>query len=194
MISLVDSIKMTVRLMVILTTPPRKAAAPIKAKVPEYICMWKLLQLHTLKQHFSFVPKDYDKKNVLNTCVLFQKVPLVVIKTLDTIHMNKSYILRILATRRPSEAPQRRDGTNRPLGTDTPYVQQLRKKYSTKNSERVTGLKVAVNKTRQCREKDRQRGLENREVYSNINLISTEHYFIEVRAGCLITFWILTIM
>lgn len=54
----------------------------------------------------------------------------------------------MLATKRPSEAPQRRDGTNRPLGTDTPYVQQLRKKYSTKNSERVTGLKVAVNQTR----------------------------------------------
>lgn len=74
--------------------------------------------------------------------------------------MHKSYILRTFATRRPSEAPQRRDGTNRPLGTDTPYVQQLRKKYSTKNSERVTGLKVAVNKTRQKGEKETAR-LEN---------------------------------
>lgn len=34
-ISFVDSMRMTVRLMVIRTTPPRKAAAPIKAKVPE---------------------------------------------------------------------------------------------------------------------------------------------------------------
>lgn len=34
-ISLVDSMRMTVRLMVILTTPPRKAAAPIRANVPE---------------------------------------------------------------------------------------------------------------------------------------------------------------
>lgn len=34
-ISLVDSMRMTVRLMVILTTPPRKAAAPMRAKVPE---------------------------------------------------------------------------------------------------------------------------------------------------------------
>lgn len=37
-ISLVDSIRMTVRLMVIRTTPPKKAEAPIRAKVPEY--MW----------------------------------------------------------------------------------------------------------------------------------------------------------
>lgn len=90
--------------------------------------------------------------------------------SLDTINRNKSYILRTLATRRPSEAPQRRDGTNRPLGTETPYVQQLRKKYSTKNSERVTGLKVAVNKARTSREKERQRGLENRVVQSYIHL------------------------
>lgn len=75
-----------------------------------------------------------------------------------------------MASRRPSEAPQRRDGTNRPLGTETPYVQQLRKKYSTKNSERVTGLKVAVNKARTSREKERQRGLENRVVWSYIHL------------------------
>lgn len=33
-ISLVDSMRMTVRLMVIRTTPPRKAAAPISANVP----------------------------------------------------------------------------------------------------------------------------------------------------------------
>lgn len=69
-------------------------------------------------------------------------------KIIDTLEVDVYYIFRMLATKRPSEAPQRRDGTNRPLGTDTPYVQQLRKKYSTKNSERVTGLKVAVNQTR----------------------------------------------
>lgn len=33
-ISFVDSMRMTVRLMVILTTPPRNAAAPMRAKVP----------------------------------------------------------------------------------------------------------------------------------------------------------------
>lgn len=49
----------------------------------------------------------------------------------------------MLATRRPREAPQSSVGTKSPLGTETPYVQQLSKKYSTKNRERVTGLKVA---------------------------------------------------
>lgn len=34
-ISLVDSIRMTVRLMVMRTTPPSRAAAPIREKVPE---------------------------------------------------------------------------------------------------------------------------------------------------------------
>lgn len=42
-ISLVDSIRMTVRLMVIRTTPPRKAAAPIRANVPEYMCIPRFL-------------------------------------------------------------------------------------------------------------------------------------------------------
>ena len=40
-ISLVDSIRITVRLMVILTTPPRKAAAPIRAYVPDEILVRK---------------------------------------------------------------------------------------------------------------------------------------------------------
>ena len=42
-ISLVDSMRMTVRLMVILTTPPRKEAAPIRAKVPGYTFIPKFL-------------------------------------------------------------------------------------------------------------------------------------------------------
>lgn len=75
----------------------------------------------------------------------------------------KSYIFRMLATRRPSEAPQRRDGTNRPLGTDTPYVQQLRIKYNTKNSERVTGLKVAANQT----QREEKNSIKHREKNKN---------------------------
>lgn len=43
-ISLVDSMRMTVRLMVMRTTPPRKAAAPIRANVPEYICIPRFLK------------------------------------------------------------------------------------------------------------------------------------------------------
>lgn len=43
-ISLVDSMRMTVRLMVMRTTPPKKAAAPIRAKVPEYICIPRFLK------------------------------------------------------------------------------------------------------------------------------------------------------
>ncbi len=53
-----------------------------------------------------------------------------------------SYAFRMLATRRPKAAPQSREGTKRPLGTDTPYVQHANKKYSRKNTDRVTGLKV----------------------------------------------------
>ena len=49
-ISLVDSIRMTVREIVIRTTPPRNAAAPIKAYVPE----------QTLLQ-----PKSLKKKNTI---------------------------------------------------------------------------------------------------------------------------------
>lgn len=59
-----------------------------------------------------------------------------------------SYTFRMLATRRPKAAPQSSEGTKRPLGKDTPYVQQANRKYSRKNTDRVTGLKVPDGKNR----------------------------------------------
>lgn len=62
-ISLVDSIRITVRLMVILTTPPRKAAAPMRAYVPEEIFVstkntlgaaW-LRYLHTVQYYIALI-------------------------------------------------------------------------------------------------------------------------------------------
>ena len=70
----------------------------------------------------------------------------------------QTHILRTLATSRPRDAPQSSEGTKRPLGTDTPYVQHASRKYSTKKMDRVTGLKVAAGGEREEeRERERER-------------------------------------
>lgn len=56
--------------------------------------------------------------------------------------------MRTLATKRPKAAPHSSEGTKRPLGTDTPYVQQASRKYKKKNTDRVTGLKVPGGRVR----------------------------------------------
>lgn len=59
-----------------------------------------------------------------------------------TTHSCIVYLFRRLATNRPKAAPQSKEGTNRPLGTEIPYVQQDRRKYIEQKKDRVTGLKV----------------------------------------------------
>uniref|UniRef100_A0A6B0URM9 Putative secreted protein n=1 Tax=Ixodes ricinus TaxID=34613 RepID=A0A6B0URM9_IXORI len=91
----VASIRMTLKLRVILTTPPSVAAAPSSANLPGFT--------HVAVGKMARTPTP---------------------------------------SRRPQTAPTSRVGMKTPLDTLSPYVQQLRKKYTTKKPPSVAALHV----------------------------------------------------
>lgn len=60
----------------------------------------------------------------------------------QTLTLDGNNVCNIIPINRPHEAPIRRLGMNRPELTITPYVQQVKKKYTIQNTNKLHALYV----------------------------------------------------
>lgn len=120
----VASIRIAVRLIVILTTPPSCAAAPSKAYLPG-----------------SNTTCNVNPWNCrYNSLFLSAPVPSINLPTLISLTQSGQILERPEPINLPHADPISREGMKRPLDIDRPKVAAARKKYSRTKMVSVTSL------------------------------------------------------